>query len=94
MSTTPAPAHCVCAAAAQRVQALYGDLEGQDVWLTRVSRPTTSYRGVLRLPAEWPGHVHLDRGGDSDRRAHVDDVLELITHADHEARSWARYESR
>jgi len=94
MSTTPIPARCVCTTAAQRAHDQYGHLEGQDVWLTKVSQPLTSYRGVLRLPAEWPGHVYLDRGGDSDRRAHVDDVLELITHADHEAQRQERYESR
>lgn len=85
------PVRCVCAAAAHRVRNLYGHLEGHDVWLTRVHEPTSSRRGTLRLPTgDDPGFLCVESVSRTVR-VHVDEVLTLITHEDHEAQAMARY---
>lgn len=88
-SVSEEPVRCVCAAAAHRVRNLYGHLEGQDVWLTRVHTPTSSRRGTLRLPDD-PGFLCVESVSRTVR-VHVDEVLTLITHEDHEAQATARY---
>jgi len=76
---------CVCAAALERALAQYGHLDGCLVWITRTDHPGSSYQGVLRVLTDRPGYLHLDRGPDTSRTWHIDDIAHVITDQDHEA---------
>jgi hypothetical protein len=64
---------CTCAAALARARRTYGHLEGRQVWATRPGDlPTSSRRGTLRVRADLPGHLYIDRGPDRSFLIHID----------------------
>lgn len=82
MDTPTTPVRCVCAAAVTRARDLYGHLEGERVWVRFTAEPTSRSLGTLRLPAEQPGYIYLDRGDpDRSKTRHIDDILDVVTDA-------------
>ncbi|PSK83046.1 hypothetical protein CLV63_14112 [Murinocardiopsis flavida] len=74
MPAEPTAFRCGCAAALARARDTYGHMAGHTVWVES-TQASGSYRGILRILADRPGYLYLDRGDpDRSKTWHIDEI--------------------